>query len=289
MTISYHNLKNWPFEDIEQHYTARDAILYSLGVGYGLNPLDPDERAFVYERTLRVPPTFAVVLGYPGFWVRDPRSGIDWVRMLHGEQTLHIHKPLPPAATVIGRSRVARIVDKGPGKGALVLIERKVTDKMTGELLATIGQLNFCRGDGGYSVGGEPSDEAPAPPPPVPERTADAICDLPTRPEIAHIYRLSGDDNPLHVDPDVARSAGFERPILHGLATWGVAAHAVLKTMCGSDPARLALFRARFTAPAYPGETIRTEVWREHNVVQFRSSVIERRVIVLNNGYAELR
>jgi hypothetical protein len=129
MTINCHNFKIWPFEDIEQHYTARDAILYGLGIGYGLIPLDPDERAFVYEKHLRVPPTFAVVLGYPGFWVRDPRRGIDWVRMLHSEQTLHIHKPLPSAVTVIGRSRVARIVDKGPGKGALVLIERKVADK----------------------------------------------------------------------------------------------------------------------------------------------------------------
>jgi acyl dehydratase len=289
MTIDYHNLKNWPFEDIEQHYCARDVILYSLGAGYGSNPLDPDELAFVYEKELRVTPTFAVALGFPGFWVKDPRSGIDWVRMLHGEQTLRVHKPLLREATVIGRSRVARIVDKGPGKGALVLIERTVTDKATGELLATIEQLNFCRGDGGYSAGGDPSDEAPSSPPPVPEHAPDAVCDLPTRPEIAHIYRLSGDDNPLHVDPDVARNAGFERPILHGLATWGVAAHAVLKTTCSSDPTRLALFRARFTAPVYPGETIRTEVWRENNVVHFRSRVIERDVVVLNNGYAELR
>jgi acyl dehydratase len=289
MTISYHNLKNWPFEDIEQHYTARDAILYSLGTGYGWDPLDPHELAFVYEKELRVAPTLAAVLGYPGFWAKDPRSGIDWVRMLHGEQTLRIHKPLPDCATVIGRSRIARIVDKGPGKGALLLIERKVTDKASGELLATVEQLNFCRGDGGYSAGGDPSDEAPDAPPPVPERAPEAVCDLPTRPEIAHIYRLSGDFNPLHVDPEVARKAGFERPILHGLATWGVAAHAVLKTMCESDPSRLSLFRARFTAPVYPGETIRTEVWREGSVVNFRARVVGRDVVVLNNGYAELR
>jgi acyl dehydratase len=289
MTIDYDALKNWPFEDIEQQYKPRDVMLYNLGVGYGWKPLDPDELAFVYEKDLRVAPTFAAVLGFPGFWVKDPRSGIDWVRMLHGEQTLYIHKPLPASATVVGRSRVARIVDKGAGKGALILIERKVTDKATGELLATIEQLNFCRGDGGYSVAGAPSDEAPTSPPPVPECAADAVCDLPTRPEIAHIYRLSGDDNPLHVDPEIARGAGFERPILHGLATWGVAAHAVLRTMCDSDPTRLALFRARFTAPVYPGETIRTEVWRAGNAVHFRSRVLERDVVVLNNGYAELR
>lgn len=288
MTISYHTLKNWPFQDIEQPYTHRNAILYSLGIGFGANPLDPDEQAFVYEKALRVPPTFAVVLGYPGFWAKDPRSGIDWVKMLHGEQTLRIHRPLPRAATVIGRSRIARIVDKGPGKGALLLIERTVTDKETGELLATVEQLNFCRGDGGYSANGDPSDDAPASPPPVPEREPDAVCDLPTRPEIAHVYRLSGDDNPLHVDPDVARAAGFERPILHGLATWGVAAHAVLKTLCDSDPARLALFRSRFSAPVYPGETIRTEMWRAGHAAHFRARVVERDIVVLNNGYAEL-
>jgi acyl dehydratase len=196
---------------------------------------------------------------------------------------------LPSSATVLGRSRIARIVDKGAGKGALVLVERKVTDKTTGELLATIEQLNFCRGDGGYSASGDTSDEPPISPPPVPERAPDAVCDLPTRPETAHIYRLSGDDNPLHVDPDIARHAGFERPILHGLATWGVAAHAVIKAMCGSDPTRLTLFRARFTAPVYPGETIRTEVWRANGAVHFRSRVVERDVVVLNHGYAELR
>ncbi|QVN23132.1 MaoC/PaaZ C-terminal domain-containing protein [Burkholderia pyrrocinia] len=289
MTIDYHTLKNWPFDDIEQHYTHRDVILYSLGVGFGADPLGPDELAFVYEKHLRVPPTFAAVLGYPGFWAKDPRSGIDWVRMLHGEQTLRIHRPLPPAATVIGRSRIARIVDKGAGKGALLLIEREVIDRATGERLATLEQLNFCRGDGGYSANGDPSDAAPAAPPAVPERAPDAVCDLPTRAETALVYRLSGDDNPLHADPDVARAAGFERPILHGLATWGVAAHAVLKMQCGSDPARLALFRARFTAPVYPGETIRTEMWRDDTVVQFRSRVIERDVVVLDNGVAELR
>jgi acyl dehydratase len=289
MTIDYNTLKNWPFKDIEHEYTPRDVMLYNLGVGYGSSPLDPDELAFVYEKDLRVAPTFAVVLGFPGFWAKDSRSGIDWVRMLHGEQTLHIHKPLPTSATVIGRSRIARIVDKGVGKGALVLIERKVSDKATGELLATIEQLNFCRGDGGYSAGGDPSDEAPTSPPPVPERAADALCDLPTRPEIALIYRLSGDDNPLHVDPEIARGAGFERPILHGLATWGVAANAVLRTTCDSDPTRLALFRGRFTAPVYPGETIRTEIWRAGNAVHFCSRVLERDVVVLNNGYAELR
>ncbi|WP_322033117.1 MaoC/PaaZ C-terminal domain-containing protein [Paraburkholderia sp. J76] len=289
MTIDYHTLRNWPFKDVEQTYTARDAMLYSLAVGYGANPVDSDDLAFVYEKELRVPPTLAVVLGFPGFWARDPRSGIDWVRLLHGEQSLVMHKPLPPAATVIGRSRITRVVDKGAGKGALLEIQRSITDKASGELYATVTQLTFCRGDGGFSANGGLSDEAPAPPPPMPERAPDHQCDLPTRPETALLYRLCGDDNALHADPQVARAAGFERPILHGLATWGVAAHAVLKTLCASDPQRLAAFHARFTAPVYPGETIRTEMWRDGNEVSFRARVLERDVLVLNNGRAQLR
>ncbi|MEX3942911.1 MaoC/PaaZ C-terminal domain-containing protein [Paraburkholderia sp. BR10937] len=289
MTIDYHTLRNWPFKDVEQTYTARDAVLYSLAVGYGANPVDPDDLAFVYEKALRVPPTLAVVLGFPGFWARDPRSGIDWVRLLHGEQSLVMHKPLPPTATVIGRSRITRVVDKGAGKGALLEIERSITDKASGERYATVTQLTFCRGDGGFSADNGLSDEAPAPPPPMPERVPDHHCDLPTRPETALIYRLCGDDNALHADPQVARAAGFERPILHGLATWGVAAHAVLKTLCASDPQRLAAFHARFTAPVYPGETIRTEMWRDGNEVSFRARVLERDVLVLNHGRAQLR
>lgn len=289
MTIDYHTLRNWPFKDVEQTYTARDAMLYSLAVGYGANPVDSDDLAFVYEKELRVPPTLAVVLGFPGFWARDPRSGIDWVRLLHGEQSLVMHKPLPPAATVIGRSRITRVVDKGAGKGALLEIQRSITDKVSGELYATVTQLTFCRGDGGFSANNGLSDEAPAPPPPMPEREPDHHCDLPTRPETALIYRLCGDDNALHADPQVARAAGFERPILHGLATWGVAAHAVLKTLCASDPQRLAAFHARFTAPVYPGETIRTEIWRDGSEVSFRARVLERDALVLNHGRAQLR
>jgi acyl dehydratase len=168
-------------------------------------------------------------------------------------------------------------------------VERTVTDKATGELYATVVQLSVLRGDGGFSAADGVSDPPPPLLPPVPQHVPDDVVDLPTRPETALIYRLSGDYNPLHADPQVARAAGFERPILHGLATWGVAAHAVLKSQCASDPARLASFQARFTAPVYPGETLRTEIWREGSVVSFRASVVERNLMVLNNGQAVLR
>jgi acyl dehydratase len=159
-----------------------------------------------------------------------------------------------------------------------------VTDKDSGVLIATLTQTTFCRGDGGF---GGPARETPAPHA-LPERAPDLVCDLPTRPEMALIYRLSADPNPLHVDPDVAKAAGFPRPILHGLATFGVAGHALLKSVCGYDPARLRAMAGRFSAPVFPGETIRTEMWRDGGVVSYRSRVVERDAVVINNGSAEV-
>jgi acyl dehydratase len=147
-----------------------------------------------------------------------------------------------------------------------------------------VTQTIFCRGDGGF---GGPPRQTP-PPHPIPARAPDAVCDLGTRPEMALIYRLSGDYNLLHADPAVARAAGFDRPILHGLGTFGVSGHAVLKTLCGYDPARLISFAGRFSAPVFPGETIRTEMWRDGAVVSFRARVVERDVVAINNGRAEV-
>ncbi len=284
MAIDYDKLLALKVPEIEQSYSEKDAILYALGVGFGQDPTNADELAFVYEKALKLLPTFALVLGYPGFWIRDLDTGVDWMRLVLGEQAMRLHRPLPPRATVVGRTRVTEVIDKGPGKGALVLSERSVIDKASGALLATLSQTTFCRGDGGF---GGPPREAPAPHP-LPERAPDLACDLPTRPEAALIYRLSGDPNPLHVDIDVAKRAGFDRPILHGLATFGVAAHAIVKAVCGYAPERLTAMAGRFSAPVYPGETIRTEMWRDGAVVSFRARVVERDVIAINNGRAEV-
>src|SRR5207247_8267284 len=145
------------------------------------------------------------------------------------------------------------------------------------------------RAEGGFTASGQPGDAPAQPLPPVPESEPEAACEIATRPEMALIYRLSGDVNPLHADPAVARAAGFPRPILHGLATYGVAGHAILKTLCGYDPARLTGIAGRFSAPVFPGETIRTEMWRDGSVVSFRPRVVERDVVASNNGRAELR
>jgi len=284
VAIDYEKLKARRFPDLEHGYDARDTILYALGLGCGSDPLDAGDLRFVYEDGLLALPTLAVILGYPGFWLKEPDTGVDWRQILHGEQGLVLHAPLPASGIVIGRTRITEIIDKGD-KGGLLFSERDVIDKASGQLLATLRATAVLRGDGNF--GGPPG---PVPQPHVlPEREPDACLDLPTLPQAALIYRLSGDYNPLHADPRVAAAAGFKRPILHGLCTYGVAARAVLKLCCRNDPAALLQFDARFSAPVYPGETINTEVWRDGATVSFRARAIERGVVVLNNGFARLR
>jgi acyl dehydratase len=284
MTIIYEKLLSLHIPDVVQPYSEKDAILYALGVGLGRDPMDEDELPFVYEKNLKVLPTFAAVLGWPGFWLRDLDTGVDWVKLVAGEQALVLHRPLARRGTAIGRTRVTEIIDKGAGKGALVYSERALIDAASGERIATVTQTTFCRGDGGF---GGPPRAAPAPHA-LPQRAPDRVCDRPTRPEAALIYRLSGDPNPLHAEPAVARAAGFPRPILHGLATFGIACHAILKGFCDLDPAGLKAIGGRFSAPVFPGETIRTEMWRDGRIVSFRARVLERDVVALNNGRCKL-
>jgi acyl dehydratase len=285
MAINYDKLLALKIPDAEHTYTAKDTMLYALGVGLGHDPLDLKQLDFVYEKNLKPLPTFSAVLGYPGFWIRELDTGIDWVRLVNGEQGVILHQPLQPTGTVLGKSRVVEVIDKGTGKGALVYTERKVTDKASGALIATVTQTTFCRADGGF--GGPPRESPPVHP--IPERKPDLVCDLGTRPEQAIIYRLSADMNPLHVDPEVAKTAGFSRPIFHGLGTFGVVGHALLKSTCDYDPARVKSFGGRFSSPVFPGETIRTEMWRDGTVISFRALVPDRNVVVMNNGRAEVR
>lgn len=284
MAIVYDKLLALDIPAVEHVYDPKDVMLYALGLGLGQDPMNEDELAFVYEKNLKVLPTFALVQGYSPYWLRNPATGVNWTKVVHGEQGLRLHKPVAPQGTVIGKTRIVEVIDKGEGKGALVFSERRVTDKASGELLATLTQTTFCRADGGF---GGPKREAPSPHA-LPERAPDIICDLPTRPEMALIYRLSGDINPLHAEPEFAKAAGFPRPILHGLATFGVAGHALLKSLCGYDPARLAAIAGRFSTPVFPGETIRTEIWRDGAVASFRARVLERDVVAINNGRADI-
>jgi len=284
MPIVYEKLLALNIPEVEHAYTEKDAILYALGLGLGQDPMNEDELAFVYEKALKVLPTYALVLGYSPYWLRNPESGVTWNKVVHGEQSFTVHKPVAGKGTVIGKTRIVEVIDKGEGKGALVYSERKVTDKATGDLVATLKQTTFCRADGGF---GGPAREAP-PVHAIPDRAPDLVCDLPTRPEMALVYRLSGDINPLHADPAFAKAAGFPQPILHGLATFGVAGHAILKSVCGYDTARLTGMAGRFSAPVYPGETIRTEMWRDGSVVSYRARVVERDIVAINNGRADV-
>jgi acyl dehydratase len=284
MTINYERLKSWPFPEIEHSYRGKDSILYALGLGFGADPMDRDQLRFVYEEGLQALPTMATVLAYPGQFAKNPESGIDWKRVVHGEQSFVIHKPLPAAATVVGRTVIEEIVDKGAGKGALLYSRRDVRDKATGDLLASLRSTSFLRGDGGFGGPSGPTRPVHT----LPERAPDLVCDIATLPQAALIYRLSGDYNPLHADPEIATAAGFPRPILHGLCTFGVAGHALLRLLCGYDPARLTRMDVRFSAPVFPGETVRTEIWREgQGRAGFRCRVVARDVVVINNGLAE--
>ncbi|GAB3652797.1 MaoC/PaaZ C-terminal domain-containing protein [Ramlibacter alkalitolerans] len=270
--------------EIEQRYGWRDCALYALGIGVGLDPMDEADLPFLDETRLKVHPSMADVLGYPGFWMRDPSFGIDAVRTVHGEHAFRIHRPLPAEGHVRGVSRIVDLVDKGRERGALVYVEREIRDVATNELLATVNQTVFCRGDGGF--GGK--TEAPAPHP-LPDRAPDTAIEHPTSPQGALVYRLSGDYNPLHSDPRAARAAGFERPILHGLATFGATCHGLMKRLCDSDPAAVRALGGRFSAPVFPGDTLRIEIWREgRGRFAYRTSVPARQVVVVNNGWFEV-
>jgi acyl dehydratase len=284
MTIDYQKLKAWPVPEIEQRYSHRDTMLYALGVGLGRDPTDEAELKFLYEKDLTALPTMAAVLGYPGFWLKEPGTGVDWVKVLHGEQGIRIHQPLPAEGHVVGKTRITEIIDKGPGKGALLYSERDVFDRASGALLCTLTQSAVCRGDGGFGGPTGPVKQ----PHPVPDRAPDMSCELPTSARAALIYRLSGDYNPLHADPAVARAAGYPKPILHGLCTLGVVGHALLKSICDFDARRLKALDVRFSAPVFPGETVRTEIWREGGHFAFRARVVERDIVVINNGRAEV-
>ncbi|MDB5631123.1 MAG: MaoC-like dehydratase [Tardiphaga sp.] len=162
MAIDPIKLRDWPIDEIEQTYNARDTILYALGLGCGSDPMDEEQLRFVYEDRLQALPSMSVVLGYPGFWIGDPATGADWKKVLHGEQAIEIFKPLPPTGTVVGKSRVTGLFDKGAGKGAVLLSERDVIDKASGEVLCRLTSTTILRGDGGF---GGPAGPLPTPHP----------------------------------------------------------------------------------------------------------------------------
>lgn len=260
--IDYDQLKSRVFPPVFQEYSRRDTMIYGLGLNLGADPLDERALRYVAVDPPEAEPMMAMTLARLGPWMREPDAGIDYRRIVVGGMSLRLHAPLPPEGRVRGDHRVMRITDKGEGRGALVTVLRELRNAETGQLLAEFEQLTFCRGDGGFAKDGRhdpPSTEVTISNLQEEGRPADFKVDLPTCPQQALIYRLSGDMNPLHADPDVARRAGFNRPILHGLSTVGMAGHAIAR----ERDRPLASIRGRLSAPVFPGELLRLEGWRE--------------------------
>jgi acyl dehydratase len=282
MTASWPDrLRAYRVPDVRSRWDVRDAIRYALGVGAALS--DIDETQFVFEDGLVALPTMALTLGTPGFWLMEPELGLDWPQILHGEQSMTLHRPLPAEGDVIGKTWIGPLSDKGVGKPALLHCIRHLYDPASKDLVAEMEELWVLRGAGG--VGGENIslgvglDAMPDGPP-------NAALTLPTACNQAALYRLTGDRNPLHILPDVAAKGGFERPILHGLATMGLIGRALIQMCCGGDAARLNAMKLRFTAPVYPGDDVLTEIWDMGDAIRFRATVQARGAIVVDCGSA---
>lgn len=291
MPIFYPDILEQKTEPRTFTYGDKDVMLYALGIGMGRDPMDERELPFVYEKDLKVVPTAATVLasrggrGQPAPQREGLRvSQLNYLMVVHGEQKVELHKPLRPSATYTAHSRTIGAYDKGKDKGAVVINETVWLDEM-GERAATLTGSTFARGDGGF---GGPSEGAPEPHP-VPDRKPDISVPFETRPDQALLYRLNGDRNPLHSDPDVAKRAGFPRPILHGLCTYGITCRAVLQEICDYDPDKILSHQARFSAPVFPGDTITVDLWKDGDVVSFEARVLDRGATVIRNGKTVLR
>jgi acyl dehydratase len=259
-------------------------MLYALAVGMGSDPLDRNDLSFVYEKNLKDQPTLSTVVAW-GAGISPDRLGLNRLHTLHGEEAVTFHRPMPCAGEVIAASRVAAVYDKGE-RGAVVERETRLTDAASNELIATITRTAFARADGGFGgppqppgrSGGPPSGGAP------PTRSPDVVLEFATRRDQALLYRLCGDRNPLHADPDMARAAGFETPLLHGLCTYGICCRAVLQAFCEYEPSRLKSHAVRFSAPVFPGDVITVKLWRDGLDVSFEAEVAARKSTVIRSG-----
>jgi acyl dehydratase len=279
--VNLDHVVNKRFPPNEQVYTWKDSALYALALGFTSDPMDESELRYVYEQGSQLAvPTQCVVLGWPGIWHRNPQTGIDWVRQLHAEQRFEIHKPLETSDAIRTHHRIHSVEDKGAGRGAILNLDTVMEDMRSGEKIASLRSVQFLRGDGGCGNYATPPEKSHPITASVPDRTVDYV----TLPQAALLYRLNGDDMPLHADPKVARRAGFDRPIMQGLGNMGIACRAVLKHNLPERPQDVVSMFVRFTAPSYPGETIRLQFFEEPGRVRFRAWALERKVLILDRG-----
>ena len=277
MPIAYPDVLQLTTDEERFVWTDQRAMLYALGIGLGSDPLNEKELPFVYENGLKAVPTFATVITFPIQALA--KSGVNFARVVHGEQAVTFHRTVPPEGEAVGTSRVKGVYDKGADKGAILIVETALT-LASGEPLVTLTSSIFARGDGGFGGPADGEDK----PHQVPERPADLSLDFPTRADQALLYRLSGDRNPLHADPAFAKMVGFPRPILHGLCTYGITCRAVMQAFTDFDPAPIRSHQARFSAPVFPGETVTVDLWKDGPVVSFEAKVKDREAAVIKNG-----
>ena len=281
MAINYEEIMSMTSENIEVSYTDKDSILYSLGVGLGNDPMNLDELKFVYENSQIALPSMAT-----NFQYHSPlllKTNINFIMVVHGEQRLSVTNPLPVSGDFITNAKVIGCYDKGPGKGAIIEVETTVNLKKDNTEICKLVSTTFARGDGGFGGPESPKKELVRP-----EGKPDYVHEINTKPDQALIFRLSGDYNPLHSDPNFAKSAGFERPILHGMCTYGIACRSIIESVCDRNVKKLKRFDCRFSSPVYPGETIVTEMWKDGNNVYYQRKVKERDKMVIKNGVSEI-
>jgi acyl dehydratase len=282
MALNYEKLMSLKRTGDRFSYTDRETMLYAIGVGMSRDPYDENELAYTFERhRLKTVASMATVLQRVPL-LKD--CGYDYSKVVHGEQRLMLEKPLEPEGEISVDSRVLSAYDKGPGKGAIINSELVAKDAKTGAKLYTLVSTTFARGDGGF---GGPAGSG-LEPHTLPTRKPDLTASAETRIDQALLYRLNGDRNPLHADPELAKRVGFPVPILHGLCTYGTACRTILREVAKYDHTKIRGFDVRFSSPVYPGETILTDIWVDGNIVSFRCRLKERDVTVINNGKCTL-
>jgi|TARA_B100000780_G_scaffold13134_1_gene8904 acyl dehydratase len=281
MAINYEEIMSLEDKGLEFSYTQRDSIIYGLGIGLGKDPMDATELKYVYENGLIAFPSMAT-----NFQYKSPlllKAKLNMIMIVHGEQGVTLHQPMPASADVISDTKVVNCYDRGASKGAIIEVETNVRLKKDNSPLCTLTSKTFARGDGGF--GGE---DVPASIPVELNDTPDIIHEVTTTEDQALIFRLSGDSNPLHSDPNFAKMAGYPKPILHGLCSYGVACRSIVETLCEKDSKKLKKFNVRFSSPVFPGETIVTEMWKKDDEIHFQSKVKERDKVVLKNGVCKI-
>ena len=282
MTINYDEIMNLTSENVEISYSDKDSILYSLGIGLGNDPMNLNELKYVYENSQSVLPSMAT-----NFQYHSPlllKTNINFIMVVHGEQRLSITNALPVSGDFIANAKVIGCYDKGPARGAIIEVETTVKNKKNNEEICKLVSTTFARGDGGFGGPDSPKKEIF-----IPDGEPDYVSEVSTKPDQALIFRLSGDYNPLHSDPNFAKAAGFEKPILHGMCTYGIACRSLVNEICENDASKLKRFDCRFSSPVYPGETIITEMWKKDKMIYFNSKVKERDKLVLKNGVGVIK